>query len=47
MFDRYITNINIYGPNNNDKVFFKSLNKYLAENEEDEFITRGGTSTQY
>ena len=37
MFDRNITYI--YGPNNDDKAFFESLNKYLAENEEDEFVT--------
>ena len=45
-FDRNITYINIYGPNNDDKSFFELLNKYLADNEEDEFII-GETSTQY
>ena len=39
--DRYITYINIYGPNNDDKAFFESSNKFLAENEE-EFIIGGG-----
>ena len=38
MFDRNITYINIYGPNNDDKSFFELLNKYLADKEEDEFI---------
>ena len=45
MFDRNITYINIYGPNNDGKSFFESLNKYLAENEEEEFIIGGDFNT--
>ena len=45
MFDRNITYINIYGPNSDDNAFFETLNKYLAENEEDEFIIGGDFNT--
>ena len=45
MFDRNITYLNIYGPNNDDKSFFELLNKYLADNEEDEFIIGGDFNT--
>ena len=43
--DRLITLINIYGPNNDDELFFITLQNYLLNNEDKTFIIGGDFNT--
>ena len=43
--DKEIYFINIYGPNNDDCIFFEQLEKYLQENNEKTFIIVGDFNT--
>lgn len=43
--NKEITLINIYGPNSDNIIFYKTLEKYLRENEEKTFIIGGDFNT--
>ena len=43
--DKFITLINIYGPNNDDDLFFNTLQNYLSNNEDKTFIIGGDFNT--
>ena len=43
--DRFLTLINVYGPNNDDDLFFNVLQDYLSNNEDKTFVIGGDFNT--